>query len=60
MARKMNLPEEIRKQFVEFGRQGGRIGGPARIKRLDQQERQALARKASKARWAKVKKTTPK
>ncbi len=46
---------------VALGRLGGLKGGKARISKMTAEERQELARKAVKARWAKVKarKETP-
>jgi hypothetical protein len=40
---------------VALGRLGGLKGGKARIAKLSPEERQALARKAVQARWAKAK-----
>jgi hypothetical protein len=40
---------------VALGRLGGLKGGKARTARLTAEERQALARKAVLARWAKAK-----
>lgn len=37
---------------VALGRLGGKKGGPARAKRLTAEQRQEIARKAAKARWA--------
>jgi hypothetical protein len=34
------------------GRKGGKKGGKARAKQLSAKERQAIARKGGKARWA--------
>jgi hypothetical protein len=41
---------------VALGRLGGLKGGKARVSKLTPQERQELARKAVRARWAKYKK----
>jgi hypothetical protein len=38
---------------VELGRLGGRKGGPARARKLTQEQRSAIARKAAQTRWAK-------
>jgi len=38
---------------VALGRLGGLKGGKARAKKLSPEKRQAIARKAAKARWAK-------
>ena len=40
---------------VALGRLGGLKGGPARAKKLTQEQRKEIARKASRARWAKDK-----
>ena len=40
---------------VALGRKGGLKGGPARAKKLTQQQRSESARKAVLARWAKEK-----
>lgn len=40
---------------VEFARQGGLRGGPARAAILAPKRRAEIARKAAKARWARVK-----
>ena len=37
---------------VALGRLGGKKGGPARAKRLTAEQRQEIARKAARARWA--------
>ena len=56
----MKLPAEILEAFREFGRQGGRKGGKARMSALTPEERQALARKAIETRWARHRKARPK
>jgi len=38
---------------VALGRLGGLKGGPARAKKLTEQQRKEIARKAAKSRWAK-------
>jgi hypothetical protein len=38
---------------VQLGRLGGQKGGPARARKLTQQQRVDIARKAAQARWAK-------
>ena len=43
----MKLPDEIRERFRHYGRAGGRT----RAARMNRQERTAVARKASTARW---------
>ena len=40
---------------VALGRLGGLKGGPARAKKLTEQQRKEIARKAAKARWSKKK-----
>ena len=40
---------------VALGRLGGLKGGPARAKKLTQEQRKEIARKAAKVRWAKNK-----
>lgn len=37
---------------VQLGRLGGLKGGPARARKLTQQQRSDIARKAAQARWA--------
>lgn len=37
---------------VRLGRKGGLRGGPARARKLTQQQRSEIARKAALARWA--------
>lgn len=41
---------------VALGRIGGLKGGKARAEKLSSKKKQAIARKAAKARWAKTKK----
>jgi len=47
--------EIISRVMREFGRKGGKIGGPkggrARMAALTPEERSALARRAARARW---------
>ncbi len=47
-------PEEDGKDpaAVSLGRRGGKKGGQARAKSLTPEERQKIARKAARARWA--------
>lgn len=40
---------------VALGRLGGLKGGPARAKKLTQEQRKEIARKAARSRWAKSK-----
>jgi hypothetical protein len=42
--------KEIKEYFAKFGRQGGK----ATAKKLTPEQRKASARKAARARWAKV------
>ena len=43
--------------MAEMGRKGGRIGGKRRLETMTDEQRRRSARKAAKARWAKVKKS---
>jgi hypothetical protein len=43
----MRLPEDIRKRFVRYGRQGGK----ARALRVNAEARRAIARRAASSRW---------
>jgi hypothetical protein len=54
MAKK--LPPEIREYFARKGRQGGKLGGPARAASMTPEQRSESARKAVMARWERVKK----
>ena len=56
MAKK--LPPEVLAFFVRNGREGGKLGGPARAAAMTPQEHSDGARKAVLARWAKVKAKT--
>lgn len=49
------LPAAARKQFQEFGRQGGKKGGKVRASRMTKEQRSEAARKAVQARWARAK-----
>ena len=40
---------------VELGRLGGKVGGPARARKLSPKKRSEIARKAANARWEKAK-----
>jgi hypothetical protein len=49
------VPEPIddkKKAAQESGRRGGLLGGTARARVLDSQERSAMAKKAAMKRWA--------
>jgi hypothetical protein len=52
----MPLSKEAREYFAKFGRKGAKI----RSEKMTPEQRQAVARKAAQARWAKVKKKSPK
>jgi hypothetical protein len=54
--RRVKLPPAILEAFREFGRQGGKKGGKARMAGLTPRERQELARKAIAARWERYRK----
>jgi hypothetical protein len=56
--RTVKLPPAILEAFREFGRQGGKKGGKARMAGLTPRERQELAKKAIAARWARYRKAT--
>ena len=47
----------IQKVMREMGAKGGKIGGKRRLETMTDEQRRRSARKAAKARWAKVKKT---
>jgi hypothetical protein len=53
--KKLKLPEELRKHFVELGRIGGLTGGSAggkkRTSSMTPAQRKELAKKAAFARW---------
>jgi hypothetical protein len=53
MAKK--LPPEIRAYFVKKGREGGKLGGPARAAAMTPKQRSDSARRAVQVRWAKRK-----
>jgi hypothetical protein len=55
MTRAPKLDPAVRAALQALGRIGGKKGGPARMAQLSAAERKALARKAIRARWAKVK-----
>ena len=48
---------QISQLMSEMGRKGGKIGGKRRLETMTDEQRRRSARKAAKARWAKVKKT---
>jgi len=52
------LDPRVLKALQELGRQGGLIGGKARARKLDPEQRREIARKAARARWAKKAKKT--
>jgi len=47
----------VQKVMREMGAKGGKIGGKRRLETMTDAQRTKSARKAAKARWAKVKKT---
>jgi hypothetical protein len=55
MAKRTKMPPEVLEYFVKMGAKGGRIGGKARAANMTDEERSEGARKASQARWARVK-----
>ena len=46
----------VQKVMREMGAKGGKVGGKRRLETMTDAERTRSARKAAKARWAKVKK----
>jgi hypothetical protein len=48
-------PKEKNPAAVALGRLGGIKGGKARAAKLTEEQKRAIAQKAGKARWAKVK-----
>ena len=44
--------ENKREGKISAGQAGGRVGGPARAKKLSAEQRKEIALKASHARWA--------
>ena len=47
------ITPEMRAAAAAFGRIGGKIGGPARAKKLSANERSEIAKKAAVTRWKK-------
>jgi hypothetical protein len=47
----------VQRVMREMGAKGGKIGGKRRLETMTDEQRRRSARKAAKARWAKVKKT---
>lgn len=45
----------VQKYLAEIGRKGGLKGGTARAESMSGKRRSAIAKKAAKARWSKVK-----
>jgi hypothetical protein len=43
----------ISEYLAQIGRKGGLKGGPARAKKLSKKKRQAIGKKAARARWSK-------
>jgi hypothetical protein len=56
----MMATREKNPHAMALGKMGGSKGGKARAARLTPEERSASARKAARARWAKVKKAREK
>ena len=48
-------PNDKNPHAVALGRLGGQKGGKARAEKLTREQRQEIARKAAKARWAQLK-----
>lgn len=46
---------EVSKVMAALGRRGGKIGGKRRLETMTSEERSAVALKAARARWKKVK-----
>lgn len=46
----------VQQVMREMGAKGGKIGGKRRLETMTDEQRKRSARKAAKARWAKVKK----
>jgi hypothetical protein len=49
------LPPEVRAYFVKMGKKGGKLGGTIRAANLTPEQRSESARKAVRARWARIK-----
>jgi hypothetical protein len=49
------MPPEMLEYFAKMGARGGKIGGAARAANMTYEQRSEGARKASQARWARVK-----
>ena len=47
----------VQQVMREMGAKGGKIGGKRRLETMTDEQRKRSARKAAKARWAKVKKS---
>ena len=47
----------VQRVMRDMGAKGGRIGGKRRLETMTDEQRRRSARKAAKARWAKVKKS---
>jgi hypothetical protein len=48
-----NIENMHKNRPVELGKRGGKVGGPARAKKLTPEQRSESARKAANARWSK-------
>jgi hypothetical protein len=55
MAKRNKMPPEVLAYFVKMGAKGGKIGGTIRAANMTDEQRSEGARKASQARWARVK-----
>jgi hypothetical protein len=55
MAKRNALPPEALAYFIRMGRKGGALGGHTRAANMTAEERSEGARKASQARWTRVK-----
>jgi hypothetical protein len=55
MAKQNKMPPEALAYFIRMGRKGGALGGHTRAANMTAEQRSEGARKASQARWARVK-----
>jgi hypothetical protein len=54
---KLRMRKLSAEEREELARTGGKVGGPARAKKLTTAQRSEIARKAALARWENAKKT---